>query len=333
MFGPQQAQAVFVDDASGDQTVALLGQGSASIIVADATQVTFGTMFTGASATRTLTLTNRGDLGLSVYGVTASGDGLRESDTCAGATLASGGACAVSLTYAPTLAGSLTADLRIESNATSSPLIARITGVAVTPIVAMSASPLVFGRHPLGSYSWQSFVVSNTGTEPLDIAAVTLVADAPDYAITSDVCSSQTVEPGASCAVLLRFTPTRTDDANAALQVRANIPSGVAIYAVSGVGIAATTVVAPPDMARLRALRTAPVNQRLWLTLLAETGYLSVFCFLMSLLLRLRWRRLGRSDILAVTVAVVTAPLALPSPVQPIAPVVTDGTPADPALE
>ena len=62
----RQAQPVFIDDASSDQTVTLLGQGSASIIVADKTQVTFGTVFTGASVTRTLTLMNRGDLGLSV---------------------------------------------------------------------------------------------------------------------------------------------------------------------------------------------------------------------------------------------------------------------------
>ena len=38
----------------------------------------------------------------------------------------------------------------------------------------MSAAPLDFGRHPLGSYSWQSFVVNNTGAVSLTIAAVTL---------------------------------------------------------------------------------------------------------------------------------------------------------------
>ncbi|HKV83001.1 MAG TPA: choice-of-anchor D domain-containing protein [Ktedonobacterales bacterium] len=309
VFGPQQARAVFVDDAAGDQTVALLGQGSASIIVSDATQVNFGTVFTGDAATRTLTLTNRGDLDLNVYGVWAVGEGLRESDTCAGGRLVSGATCAVTLTYAPTRAGSLSADLRVESNATSSPLIAQIAGVAVAPIVAMSAAPLDFGRHPLGSYSWQSFVVSNTGTEPLTIAEITLSDDAPDYAITSDACSLQTVAPGASCAVMVRFTPTRAGDANATLSVRANMSDGVATYRITGSGTAAPVVNAPTDVERLAALRMAALNQRLWLTILAETGYLSVFCLLMSLLIRLRWRRLRRSEALAVTVAAVTMPL------------------------
>lgn len=333
VFGPQQAQAIFVDDASGNQTVALLGQGSASIMVADATQVNFGTVFTGDSATRTLTLTNRGDLGLSVYGVSVVGEGLRESDTCMGETLASGAACAVTLTYAPTRAGPLSSDLRVESNATSSPLIAQIAGVAVAPVVAMSAAPLDFGRQPLGSYSWQTFVVSNTGTEPLTIAQIILSDDAPDYAITSDACSLQTVAPGASCAVMLRFTPTRAGDANAALRVRANTSGSVASYAITGSGTAAPVVNAPTDTERLATLRTAALSQRLWLTILAETGYLSVFCLLMSLLLRLRWRRLRRSEALAVTVAAVTMPLTPPASDQPTATVDVNHDAGEPALK
>lgn len=86
-------------------------------------------------------------------------------------------------------------------------------------------------------------------------------------------------------------------------------------------------------MARFAALRTPPVNQRLWLTILAETGYLSGFCLLMSLLIRLRWRRLRRTDMVAATLAAVTAPLALPSPGQAIAPDVMDEDAAEPALE
>ncbi len=97
----------------------------------------FGSVTVGATATRTVTLTNDGNAPL-VISTLALADGPFSivGGTCADATLAAGATCAVELTYHPTAAGSHTASLTVNHNAADG-----VTAVALTGSATAVAAP------------------------------------------------------------------------------------------------------------------------------------------------------------------------------------------------
>lgn len=105
------------------------------------------------------------------------------------------------------------------------------------PLVGVSARTVTFSTQEVGTTSNdQSFTVSNMGSAPLRVLGVeTAGADASDFDATSLGCRHP-VEPGGSCAVLVRFAPLYPGLRRATVSVTDNAPLSPQGVAVSGYG-------------------------------------------------------------------------------------------------
>jgi hypothetical protein len=96
---------------------------------------------------------------------------------------------------------------------------------AGTPIFASSASPLTFDFVSVGSSATKTETIKNAGTAALKLSAVQVGSrDAGDFKIVSDTCTGDTLAPGATCTVGVRFTPTASGTRVAVLKFTDNTP-------------------------------------------------------------------------------------------------------------
>lgn len=126
--GALSATLSVTDTASNSpQLVALSGTGTSTgpVVSLTGTSLAFTSLPVGQAATQTVTLTNIGSGTLNLFGVTTSGPNATSfspSGSClTTATLNSGGSCFLTVTYAPTVTGSLSATLNINDNAPNTP--------------------------------------------------------------------------------------------------------------------------------------------------------------------------------------------------------------------
>jgi hypothetical protein len=145
-------------------TVALTGTGSATApgVGFDHASVSFGgQMLTTTSAAIPVKLTSSGLGPLTINSIAASGD-FAETNTCptSPTTLAPGGTCTISVTFAPTATGARTGTLTITDNASGSPQTIPLTGSGwdfqvTAPASASGKNPVTFNATmtPLGGFN------------------------------------------------------------------------------------------------------------------------------------------------------------------------------------
>ncbi len=198
------------------------------------------------SSTVTTVVTNRGTEPLSVAGVTLGGadptDFQLVSQTCTAASpLASGTSCSIAYAYAPaSAAGDHAATITVTDDTTRGSHDIPLTGTATTPIATLSIenSVIDFGTIELGALSAnQTTTVTSTGTIPLDVAAVSLGgAQAADFSIVSQTCTTAPIAVGASCTVTTRFAPKAAGTRAAVVTLDDNTTVGSNDLSLSGVG-------------------------------------------------------------------------------------------------
>jgi len=200
--------------------------------------LSFGTVPSGQSAQKILTLTNASaTTTLTIRRITSEWPFL--STTTCGATLAPAASCTVTLAYTPinqVAAGSspppTTADsgeLVIESDAGSSPDMIDLTGSSMpvyvssptnaAPLATLtpSQSSLTFANTMVGNASApQTVMLDNTGTATLNILGLQTT---PDYTVSSN-CAS--IVPGASCTLTVIFTPQSSSQQGSGSGIRAS---------------------------------------------------------------------------------------------------------------
>ena len=123
------------DSAAGSpQLVALSGTGTGTLtntVTFSPATLTFGAQTTGTTSTsQALTLKNTGTSSLTISTVSASGD-YKETDTCAGKSIAANGTCTITVSFAPTAAGTILGTITVADAAATSPQVVALTGTAV----------------------------------------------------------------------------------------------------------------------------------------------------------------------------------------------------------
>jgi hypothetical protein len=107
--------------------------------------------------------------------------------------------------------------------------------------------PVAFGGQAVGTSSATMYAsIRNTGGEPLLVDGVTTVgADAADFAVTDDRCTSVVVAVGGRCLVGLRFTPGAAGERATTLAVAANLTGGPEVVPVTGEGLSVSAGTGP----------------------------------------------------------------------------------------
>jgi hypothetical protein len=162
-----------------------------------------------------------------------SGDFQIASNSSCLSSLADQATCALNIVFTPGAVGARNGTLTISSSAANSPLTLSLsgTGLNAVPILGLATTPLAFGNQLLGTASnTNSVVLTNTGTGPLTVTAVSATGD---FSETTN-CSSIAI--GALCSVAVGFTPTQTGPRSGQLSITDNVGGSPQIIALSGTG-------------------------------------------------------------------------------------------------
>jgi len=221
----------------GGGTVAAVAEPPA--ISLSATSLNFDSEPVGtSSSTQAVTLRNTGNSTLSITDLALSGTNaaaFSQANTC-GISVAPGGNCTISISFAPSTTGVQTASVIITDNAAGSPHTVALKGTGTAPTANLSATTLSFGNQSLRTTSpAQTMTVTNTGDGALNITALALHgANAGDFAETNTCGSS--VAAGASCAVSITFTPSASGNRVASLTIDDNAAGSPQTVNLTGAG-------------------------------------------------------------------------------------------------
>jgi hypothetical protein len=129
--------------------------GTSSPLTASPSSLSFGSTTVGATSTKTVTVSNPGSAAVTMASVGVTG-AFSETNNC-GTSLASGGSCTVSVTFAPTAAGAASGALSVNSSAPGSPLTVALSGTGT----ATAATNLALNQPVTASGYTQTYVPAN----------------------------------------------------------------------------------------------------------------------------------------------------------------------------
>jgi hypothetical protein len=224
---------------SGPVALDLHGVGTQPGLGATPSTLAFGTVPTGAAKTLSVNIVNTGTSAVTITGSTAPAAPFSASGFPAnGSTLAAGASVAVSVTYAPTVAGDQSGSLSVSSSAGS--VTVPITGTAVTGAAHLSITPnpVAFGSVQVGQTATQTFDISNTGNIML-----TITKAAPPVGVfntTTPVSEGQQLAPGDVIHQAVSFTPTAAGPASAQYVITADDGQGAISVQLTGTGVTGT---------------------------------------------------------------------------------------------
>jgi hypothetical protein len=162
-----------------------------------------------------------------------SGDFQVASTSGCQSSLADQATCTINIVFTPTAVGPRTGTLTINSSAENSPLTFALsgTGLQPVPVLTLATTPLSFGSQLVNTSSnTSSVVLSNSGTAPLTVSAVTTTGD------FSETTNCTSVAAGGQCSVAVVFNPTQTGARSGQLSITDNAGSGLQVIALSGTG-------------------------------------------------------------------------------------------------
>jgi len=187
------------------QTASLTGIGASSAISLSPSTLAFGNQVLNlATAGQAITVTNSGFINLTVNSVAASG-GYSQTSNCSGVTLTPGQTCTITVTFAPTVVGSMPGAITVNDTAVGSPHVVSLTG---SGILALSMSGnLTFAATNVGSTATaQTMSLTNNQSQTLTFTWATS-GDFSAVGSTSNPCNG-TLAAKAKCSFLVSFTPT-----------------------------------------------------------------------------------------------------------------------------
>lgn len=172
-------------------------------------------------------------------------------DACSGATLMPRQSCTAQLRFFPAASGQRSTAVTVADNAPAAPQTLLVTGTGVgIPQATLSPSSLAFGSQNITTNSAaQNIVLSNPGTDTLNIASVVLAgAQSADFAVSGSTCGT-TLAPGANCSISVTFTPTGSASRGASLIVTdnaGNLTAATQTAVLSGTGVPVPVLAALP---------------------------------------------------------------------------------------
>jgi hypothetical protein len=122
---------VVISNGSGAVTsgIAVLSvRNTPGLLISSASSIAFGNVYVGVTAPAQLTLTNNGQLDLSITNISIAGAGVQVSGVPTGTILAPGQTASMFVTFSPSSVAALSGSITVSSDAANSPLTVSLTG-------------------------------------------------------------------------------------------------------------------------------------------------------------------------------------------------------------
>jgi hypothetical protein len=222
-----------ITDSAGTQSEALSGTGNAAATdTLSPAALSFAAQTVGSSsATQQVTLTNSGDVALTLITVSATGD-FTAVNGC-GSSLGAHSSCAISVTYVPRSTGAESGTLTVTDVTRSQTVTLSGTGLAPAG-VSLTPVRLSFGSLGVGRVSGpQTVTLTNNGGSPLTVGTTAISGD---YALASNSCPA-TLAANAACALVVEFAPTATGTRAGTLSVSDSAASSPQTVPLTGTGV------------------------------------------------------------------------------------------------
>ncbi len=206
--GTRTGQVIISDDApSGSAVVNMTGIGSAPAVSLAPASLKFSTLAESSSAVQSVKLTNTGVGSLVISSIASSGD-YSETDNCVTSSpLAAGASCNISVTFSPSVTGSIAGAITINDNGVNgAPHRIRLSGNGEVTISVYPPS-LTFALTSVGATSPPQFVtVSNNAASAQNIS---WMAGGNFNAVAGGAspCGSS-LASGSGCTLAVTFSPT-----------------------------------------------------------------------------------------------------------------------------
>lgn len=210
----------------------------ASLTVTPKSQAYGSIALGGSSDIVPFTVKNVGGATTGALAVAVDDDAYQVAGDCAGAKLAAGKTCTVSIAFAPTgAAGDRPATLTV-SGTPGGDATASLTGTALVPgALDLSPGSQTFGSQTLGvATDATTFTVTNKGETPTGPPVPTL-SDTTHFQIAGTTCAAA-LEPAGTCTVDVVFKPAAVGPVQGVSLVVAAVPGGNVTAPVSGTGTA-----------------------------------------------------------------------------------------------
>lgn len=209
--------------------------------IAPISPINFGNVNLGNSSTQIVTVSNTGNIALSLSTITTdSSEFTIQNDNCSGNTVAKdGGTCTLQVKFSPTgSTGLRNATLSIPSTAyPDASADVSLSGTGTSPILSLSSSSTVtssttdFGNVNVGSPVTQQVAVYNVGTGPLSITSISN----PGAPFSQSGCTGGQIQPGGNCTITATFTPTSAVLSSGNFSITSN--GGSATVSLTGTGV------------------------------------------------------------------------------------------------
>lgn len=193
----------------GSSTVALTATGTVPVASLSTTSIAFGNVVVAQPQTRTVTITNTGTANLTVGTPTITGatQFTLTGNTCG--TMAPNAICTLTVQFAPTARGQLTATLTIPHNAAGGSSTVALRGTGVAAQFTVRPSPIAFANTTINTNRNVVVTVRNTSTVAFQVTATTIGGtNAARFTIPVNNCLNTTVAAGGTCTLTVRFRPT-----------------------------------------------------------------------------------------------------------------------------
>jgi hypothetical protein len=184
------------------------------------------------SAASKVTLTNSGSVSLSIGNVSVSGD-FSETDTCAGNTIAPTDTCTISVTFTPSVTGSISGTLNIIDNAVNTPQALALSGTGLPP-VSISPASASFGTVTVGTTSTAKAVTLTNNTAGTVVYTPAASSNFAAVGSGKTPCNG-TLAAKKKCTLSVTFTPTANGAAEGSLSVSSD-SFATQLAALSGTG-------------------------------------------------------------------------------------------------
>jgi hypothetical protein len=172
---------------------------------------------------------------------------------CEDDQLSANNSCDAGIRFQPASPGDKHAELLIDSDSASGPLVVPLEGYGLLgPEVNVASRESQLGNVLLGAAASHSFTVENSGDYQLYIQQAFLVSGTPKmFPLLSNTCSGQIVLPGATCEFTIGFEPTTPGEKDASLIFITNATPQINVLGVDGVGtqpVVANPAAPSPDV-------------------------------------------------------------------------------------
>ncbi len=198
------------------------------------TDVDFGKVIPGTTATETVELSNVGNSSLSITDITSSSSSFIASNSCN--TLSTGQTCNIDIRYTAS-SGAETGTITVATSVGTQTI--AVSGFASQSGTINVTEELGFAGLEVGDNRSKPVTINNTGNASLNINGIDLSGDS-DFVLVENDCGIISV--GESCSAVVNFSPSSEGTKTATLSIQSNDPSNGSIAIdVTGSGKSASS--------------------------------------------------------------------------------------------